>query len=61
MKVRVVVSYHEQRPDSVVDKDGGCCNEHAEAHETVKLRDLLVDTYRPKAIEGEHTILNYLW
>jgi len=31
------VSYHEQRPNGVVDEDGCCCNEHAEAHETVKL------------------------
>jgi hypothetical protein len=30
-------SYHEQRPDGVVEKDGGCCNEHAEAYETVEL------------------------
>jgi hypothetical protein len=32
-----VSSYHEQRPDSVVDEDGGCCDEHAEAHEAVEL------------------------
>jgi hypothetical protein len=30
-------AYHEQCPDGVVDEDGGCCNEHAEAHETVEL------------------------
>lgn len=27
---------HQQGPDGVVEEDGGCCNEHAEAHETVK-------------------------
>jgi hypothetical protein len=32
-----VLSYHEQGPDSVVDEDGGCCDEHAKAYETVKL------------------------
>lgn len=31
------LSYHEQGPNGVVDEDGGCCNEHAEAYETVKL------------------------
>jgi hypothetical protein len=34
----VVDSYHEQCPHSVVDEDGGCCDEHAEAHEAVELR-----------------------
>jgi hypothetical protein len=29
--------YHEQCPHGVVDEDGGCCDEHAEANETVLL------------------------
>jgi hypothetical protein len=30
-------AYHEQCPDGVVDEDGGCCDEHAEAYETIGL------------------------
>jgi hypothetical protein len=32
-----MVSYHKQCPDGVVDEDGGCCDEHAEAYEAVEL------------------------
>jgi hypothetical protein len=35
---RLVDAYHEQCPDGVVYEDGGCCDEHAEAHEAVELR-----------------------
>lgn len=36
-KTRKEVPYHEQGPDSIVDEDGSCCDEHAEAYETVEL------------------------
>lgn len=35
--MREVLPYHKQGPDGVVEEDGGRCDEHAEAYETVKL------------------------
>lgn len=55
------VKYHEQSPHGVVDEDGGCCEEHAETHETVELEGgTPVSSYcnYDASVQGELTILN---
>jgi hypothetical protein len=56
----VVESYHEQCPDGVVDEDGGCCDEHAEAHEAVELRVVSFHSASTPQ-KARRTILEYCW
>jgi hypothetical protein len=51
-------THHEQRPDGVVDEDGGRCDEHAKAYEAVELPLSAVD--RLFLSWAKHTILA-LW
>jgi hypothetical protein len=57
---KVVDSYHEQCPDGVVDEDGGCCDEHAEADEAVELRIVSFHS-ASTSWEARRTILKYCW
>ena len=46
------MTYHEQRPDAVVDKNGGSYEEHGESDEFVELyhNDQYTDGLTPRAV-----------